>query len=100
MRLPTYCRPQPFDVVLDTGSSDLWVTSSQCTACPIGAPEFDSSKSTSFAASSNVQPVTIRYGSGSVEGVLGQDTVSMGGFTVAQQIFSMYSPSGSVCDQR
>jgi cathepsin D len=100
MRLPIYCRPQQFDVVLDTGSSDLWVTSSQCTACASGGPEFDSTKSTSFVASSNVQPVTIQYGSGSVEGVLGQDTVSMGGFTVAQQTFSKFLLSGSFCDQR
>jgi len=100
MRLSTYRRPQQFDVILDTGSSDLWVTSSQCTACPSGAPTFDSSKSTSFTAPSNAQPITIQYGSGTVEGVLGQDTVSMGGFAVTQQTFRKYSLSGSLCDQR
>src|ERR1700691_1658276 len=84
-------RPQSFNVILDTGSSDLWLASSQCTACPSGTPEFDSTKSSSFSASSN-QPVTIQYGSGAVQGTLAQDTVSMGGFAVPQQIFRKYLP--------
>lgn len=78
--------PQQFNVILDTGSSDLWLASNQCTACPSGTPEFDSTQSSSFTAANN-QPVTIQYGSGAVQGTLAQDTVSMGGFTVSKQTF-------------
>jgi len=79
--------PQPFDVILDTGSSDLWVASTKCTACAAGTPEYDSSKSSTFKASTSSQPVTIRYGSGAVQGDLTAETVSMSGFTVANQAF-------------
>lgn len=91
--------PQQFNVILDTGSSDLWLASSQCTACPSGTPEFDSTKSSSFAASSSNQPVTIQYGSGAVQGTLAQDTVSMGGFTVSVQTFlNVQQTSNSLLD--
>lgn len=91
--------PQQFDVILDTGSADLWVASSQCTACSTGTPEFDSSKSSSFTQSSSSEPVTIQYGSGTVEGSLAQDTVSMAGFTVSPQKFlSVQQTSSQLLD--
>lgn len=74
---------QSFDVVLDTGSSDLWLAGSQCTQCPTGTPEFDTSASSSIQTSSD--QVQINYGSGSVIGNLAKDTVSMGDFTVSDQ---------------
>ena len=80
-------RPQQFDVILDSGSSDLWLANTQCLQCPSGIPEFDSTKSTTFTASSSHSPITIQYGGGSVQGVLGQDTVSMAGFIVPHQTF-------------
>jgi cathepsin D len=51
-------------------------------------PLFDPSKSTSLQTSSS--SVTIRYGSGTVLGNLAKDTISMGGFTVAQQTWCQY----------
>lgn len=74
---------QSFDVVLDTGSSDLWLAGSSCTQCPKGTPEFDTSASSSLQSSSD--QVQINYGSGSVIGTLAKDTVSMGDFTVSDQ---------------
>ncbi|OCH87875.1 acid protease [Obba rivulosa] len=82
---------QQFNVVLDTGSSDLWLASSQCLACPRGTPEFNPSSSSSLqevtGSSGQPQQLTIQYGSGSVAGLLAQDTVGMGGFTVNPQKF-------------
>jgi len=76
--------PQTFNVVLDTGSSDLWVADTGCTSCS-GITLFDHTKSTSFNAS-NVA-TTIPYGQGRVSGQIVQDTVTMAGFTVPSQTF-------------
>ncbi|KAI0935368.1 hypothetical protein AcV7_003825 [Taiwanofungus camphoratus] len=82
---------QSFPVVMDTGSSDLWVASTQCISCPADTPEFNPSSSSSLKQNTTVtgqsQSVTITYGSGSVRGTLASDTVSMGGFTVNPQTF-------------
>ncbi|KAI0032714.1 aspartic peptidase domain-containing protein [Vararia minispora EC-137] len=75
---------QTFNVVLDTGSSDLWFASSQCRTCPSGTPLLQLTSS-SLQTSSNA--VTLSYGSGSASGTLAQDTVSMGPYTVSNQIF-------------
>jgi cathepsin D len=77
---------QSLNVVLDTGSSDLWVAGTSCSRCP-SIPTFDTGKSSSFQQSSNAQGIQINYGSGSVAGSLASETVSLGGFTVAQQPF-------------
>ncbi|KAJ3759008.1 aspartic peptidase domain-containing protein [Lentinula raphanica] len=76
---------QTMSVVLDTGSSDLWVTGSSCRNCDKSTPLFDSSNSSSFKSSSG--QTTIQYGSGAVAGTLAQDTVTLGGFTVSDQTF-------------
>ena len=80
--------PQSFNVVLDTGSADLWVAGTDCTTCDQITPLFDSNASSTFeVAESNGQPVpvTITYGSGEVAGDLVNDTVVMGGFQVQRQ---------------
>lgn len=81
---------QNFDLILDTGSSDLWVATSSCTSCgainsctSCASTEFTTSKSSSFQSSGT--PLQINYGSGSVQGAISQDTVSFGGFTITQQ---------------
>jgi len=80
--------PQQFNVILDTGSSDLWLADTTCSTCPRAMPVFDSSKSTSFQASNSLSSdVTIHYGSGAVAGTLATDTVTMGGFTIPDQTF-------------
>ena len=82
--------PQTFNVVLDTGSSDLWLAASSCASC-FGVPTFDPSKSSSVSQPQGPQgqpeQLEIHYGSGQVAGVLAQDTIGMGGFTIAPQTF-------------
>lgn len=73
--------PQDFNLILDTGSSDLWVATSSCTSC--AATEFTTSKSSTYQSSGS--SLQINYGSGSVKGTPSQDTVSFGGFTITQQ---------------
>ncbi|KAF9482266.1 acid protease [Pholiota conissans] len=91
---------QTFGVILDTGSSDLWLAGTSCTRCDRQTPLFQSAQSSTFqtgtATSTNTnsnaapvlgQQVEIQYGSGAVAGQLSSDTVSMGGFTVSDQKF-------------
>ncbi|KAH9017309.1 acid protease [Lactarius pseudohatsudake] len=76
---------QSFNLVLDTGSSDLWFATNVCASCPSGTPEFDPSKSTSLQTGTD--RISLRYGSGSAAGIISRDTITMGPFTVDQQIF-------------
>jgi len=79
--------PQTFKVVLDTGSSNLWVPSSGCTsiACFLHA-KYDSSASSTF--SKNGSSFEIRYGSGSMEGFVSRDTLAIGDITIKNQLFA------------
>ncbi|KAH9001074.1 acid protease [Lactarius akahatsu] len=76
---------QSFNLILDTGSSDLWFATTVCASCPSGTPEFDPSKSTSLQTGTD--PISLKYGSGSAAGIIARDTITMGPFTVDQQIF-------------
>ncbi|KZV73514.1 acid protease [Peniophora sp. CONT] len=77
---------QSLDVVLDTGSSDLWVATDRCTDCPSDTPKFDTTQSRTLNVSS--QTVELSYGSGQLNGTLLQDTVSLGPYTVSGQVFT------------
>jgi len=74
---------QSFDVVLDTGSSDLWVAGANCQGCTSKTPVFQPSQSTSLQLSQ--QTTNIQYGSGQVNGQIGADITSMAGFVVPAQ---------------
>lgn len=79
---------QTFHVILDTGSSDLWVADTSCRSCNPSTPLFDTTKSSTLnTASGSGSQTTIRYGSGAVAGTLSSDTVSMAGFTITGQTF-------------
>lgn len=78
--------PQEFKVVLDTGSSNLWIPSSDCTsiACYLHS-KYDHSDSSSYKK--NGSDFAIRYGSGAVEGYISQDTVQIGDLKIKNQLF-------------
>nr|BAM46128.1 pepsinogen C [Cynops pyrrhogaster] len=80
--------PQNFLVLFDTGSSNLWVASTYCSssACTNHAT-FNPSQSSTYT--SNNQKFSIQYGTGSLTGILGYDTVSIQGITITQQEFAL-----------
>ncbi len=70
---------QSFNVIFDTGSSNLWVPSSQCKKCS-NHKLYDHTKSNSYQ--SNGTNFNIQYGSGNVNGFISSDTVTLGDFKV------------------
>ncbi|XP_069481352.1 gastricsin-like [Ambystoma mexicanum] len=80
--------PQNFLVLFDTGSSNLWVASTYCSssACT-NHPLFNPSQSSTYT--SNNQQFSIQYGTGSLTGILGFDTVSIQGISITQQEFAL-----------
>ncbi|CAO4382529.1 unnamed protein product [Caenorhabditis nigoni] len=93
---------QTVTIVLDTGSSNLWVIDAACTseACN-GDPrsgftkhKFDPKKSSTFV--SETRKFSISYGSGSCSGHLGKDTITMGGLSIKNQEFGVAEQLASV----
>lgn len=78
--------PQEFKVVLDTGSSNLWIPSKDCTsiACYLHS-KYDHSDSVSYKQ--NGSDFSITYGSGSVAGYISQDTLQLGDLEIKKQLF-------------
>ena len=77
---------QKFTVVLDTGSSNLWVPSKKCHSfsCYLHN-RFDADKSSTFETVGN--EFKIQYGTGSVEGFISKDTLSIADMKVGGQEF-------------
>jgi len=73
--------PQPFAVILDTGSSNLWIPDKTCKTCVKAKKDlYDSSASSTYKA--NGQHWEVDYGDGSsASGILGVDTVTIGDTT-------------------
>eukprot|EP01135_Chromosphaera_perkinsii_P001514 Nk52_evm1s199 gene=Nk52_evmTU1s199 len=77
---------QKFTVIFDTGSSNLWVPSKQCEdkACTLHK-RYDHSQSEEYKH--NGTTFSLRYGSGSLDGFLSQDTVHVAGMPISNQVF-------------
>ncbi|CAF2130644.1 unnamed protein product [Rotaria magnacalcarata] len=79
--------PQNFRIDFDTGSSDLWVPSSQCQSSCNGFNKYNSAQSTTYVA--NGETFSISYGDGSsASGFLSVDVVTINGMAVKNQTFA------------
>jgi hypothetical protein len=80
--------PQVFTVIMDTGSSNLWVPTVACTGVPCnGKHKYNPSSSSTYK--DNGKNITIHYGTGSMQGYLVYDTVSVAGAAVKNQEFAL-----------
>jgi saccharopepsin len=79
--------PQTFKVILDTGSSNLWVPGSSCIsiACFLHT-KYNSASSSTYKA--NGSEFSIQYGTGSMEGIVSQDTLTIGDLAIRGQDFA------------
>lgn len=91
--------PQSFEVIFDTGSSNLWVPKVGCTHC--GLPfishksKYDDSKSSTYEADG--ADFDIMYGSGSVSGFFSKDDVTLGDDIVLNNVeFAEVSDAGGL----
>ena len=75
--------PQRFDVIFDTGSSNLWIPSVACAPTPAHA-RFDARRSPTYATNGSL--FGIRYGTGDVR-AWSRDVVALGPLAVARQRF-------------
>ncbi|XP_067432690.1 pepsin A-like [Thunnus thynnus] len=80
--------PQSFKVIFDSGSSNLWVPSVYCNSAACNNHDkFNPSQSSTYRR--NGRALRIQYGTGSMTGFLGYDTVTVGGLAVRNQIFGL-----------
>lgn len=72
------------DVVMDTGSADLWMFSTDCVGCSSSHNFYRPSLSTTFK--NTTTPFSLAYGDGSTtSGLLGFDTVTIAGAPIQAQ---------------
>jgi saccharopepsin len=75
--------PQKFNVIMDTGSADLWVPASSCTSANCAQKnKFNPAKSSTFK--NTKKPFSIQYGTGSVSGNIGSEMLGFGNFKLKQ----------------
>ncbi|KAI6238481.1 Protein CBR-ASP-1 [Aphelenchoides fujianensis] len=78
--------PQPFQVQLDTGSSNLWVVDVSCQIDQCNGQDHPlAEKSSTYKPNGTF--FDIEYGTGEVSGELSTDTLVVAGLTVPDQVF-------------
>eukprot|EP00616_Rhizochromulina_sp_CCMP1243_P012565 CAMPEP_0118968202 /NCGR_PEP_ID=MMETSP1173-20130426/5458_1 /TAXON_ID=1034831 /ORGANISM="Rhizochromulina marina cf, Strain CCMP1243" /LENGTH=392 /DNA_ID=CAMNT_0006917283 /DNA_START=54 /DNA_END=1232 /DNA_ORIENTATION=+ len=77
---------QSFEVIFDTGSSNLWVAGSACDDSCGRHPEYDSDASSTYQANGTLFKIV--YGSGACTGYLSTDTLSWAGMELPAQTFA------------
>jgi hypothetical protein len=83
---------QGFEVIFDTGSSNLWVASSNCDSSCGTHPEYDANASSTY--SPNGTKFEVEYGSGACQGYLSEDILEWGGISVQQTFAEVTDASG------
>lgn len=78
--------PQSFEVIFDTGSSNLWVPSGTCDSSCSKKNKYLSKKSVSYSPNGTV--FNIEYGSGPVSGFLSTDTLNIGNVKLENVTFA------------
>nr|AAI53793.1 Cathepsin E2 [Xenopus laevis] len=91
--------PQNFTVIFDTGSSNLWVPSVYCIS-PACAQHNRFQPQLSSTYESNGNNFSLQYGTGSLSGVIGIDSVTVEGILVQNQQFgeSVSEPGSTFVD--
>lgn len=86
---------QPFNVIFDTGSSNLWIPSKLCKsiACRLHQ-KYDHDKSFTYVA--NGQALVLAYGSGNCRGILSADTLTIGTTPIPSVTFGEMTNEGSI----
>lgn len=77
---------QPFQVVYDTGSSNLWLPAWNCSVSCGLKPRYEPTKSSTYQP--NGQEFQIMYGSGPVNGFMSYDSVHVGSIEVKNEPFA------------
>ncbi|TFJ83444.1 hypothetical protein NSK_005284 [Nannochloropsis salina CCMP1776] len=77
---------QAFQVIFDTGSSNLWIPSEDCLASCASKSKYDHDASDTYVENGAI--FKIMYGSGPVQGYFSEDDVELGGLTISQQAFA------------
>lgn len=78
---------QSFNVVLDTGSSDFWIVSNDCSTKEYCNPhqQFQPKDSLTYKKHDPLKSLQIRYGTGSINARIGHDTLQIGNMTLKNQ---------------
>lgn len=85
---------QNFNVVPDTGSSNLWIYASNCRSVPcLTHATYNSAKSSTFTADG--QDFIIEYGSGGVNGYVANDVAQLGDVKSTMSFGEVKSVSGA-----
>ncbi|KAI8340170.1 aspartic peptidase domain-containing protein, partial [Chlamydoabsidia padenii] len=90
--------PQPFTLLLDTGSSASWVSSHGCGRfCGFPARALQPSRSESFRSTNML--FTVTYGQGYSHGLFAQDTFNVRGVSVPDVYFGLsFANDGELTD--